>query len=68
MEDVNKLRRISFSLSKLGCGLKKSTLGKFAYTCNFQQIGINATKIEKTGNHFKTDVFAAVVIVDAKAP
>ena len=46
--------------------LKKSTPGKFAYTCHFQQIGINATKIEKTGIHFKSDVFAAVV--DAKAP
>ena len=33
--------------------LKKSTPGKFAYTCHFQQIGINATKIEKTGIHFK---------------
>ena len=48
--------------------LKKSTPGKFAYICHFQQIGINATKIEKTGIHFKTDVFAAVAIVDAKAP
>ena len=26
---------------------------------HFQQIGINATKFEKTGIHFKTDVFAA---------
>ena len=65
MEDVNKRRRISFSLSAV---LKKSTPGKFAYTCHFQQIGINATKIEKTGIHFKTDVFAAVAVVDAKAP
>ena len=48
--------------------LKKSSPGKFAYTCHFQQIGINATKIEKTGIHFKTDVFAAVAVVDAKAP
>ena len=39
---------------------------KFAYTCHFQQIGINATKVEKTGIHFKTDVFAAVAVVDAK--
>ena len=31
----------------LSAVLKKSTLGKFAYTCHFQQIGINATKIEK---------------------
>ena len=48
--------------------LKKSTPGKFAYTCHFEQIGINATKIEKTRIHFKTDVFAAVAVVDAKAP
>ena len=69
MEDVNKRRRIFFSLSlDLGAVLKKSTPGKFAYTCHFQQIGINATKIEKTGIHFKTDVFAAVAVVDAKAP
>ena len=47
--------------------LKKSVAGKFAYTCHFQQIGINATKIKKTGLHFKTGVFAAVVVVDAKA-
>ena len=58
MEDVNKRRRI------LSAVFKKSTPGKFAYTCHFQQIGINATKIEKTGIHFKTDVFAAVA--DAK--
>ena len=48
--------------------LKKSSPGKFAYTCHFQQIGINATKIEKTGIHFKTHVFDAVAVVDAKAP
>ena len=68
MEDENKRRRISFSLSKLECGLKKSTPGKFAHTCHFLQIGLNATKIEKTEIHFKTDVFAAVAVVDAKAP
>ena len=33
-----------------------------------QQIGINATKIENKGINFKTDVFAAVAVVDAKAP
>ena len=48
MEDVNKRRRISFFLSKLECGPQESTPVKFAYTCHFQQIGINATKIELT--------------------
>ena len=68
MEDVDKRRRISFPPLNLSAVLKKSTQGKFAYTCHFQQIRINATKIEKTGIHFKTDVFAAVAVVDAKAP
>ena len=36
----------------LSAVLKKSTPGKFAYTCHFQQIEINATKIEKKGNSF----------------
>ena len=52
----------------LSAVFKKSTPGKFAYNCHFQQIGINATKIEKTRIHFKTDAFAAVAVVDAKAP
>ena len=52
----------------LSAVLKKSTPEKFAYTCHFQQIGINATKIEKKGIHFKTDIFAAVAVADAKAP
>ena len=56
-----------FSLN-LSVVLKKSSPGKFAYTCHFQQIGINATKIEKTGIHFKTDVFVATAVVNAKAP
>ena len=68
MEDVNKRRRISFSLLNLSAVLKKSTPGKFAYTCHFQQIGTNATKIEKKEIHLKTDVFGAVAVVDAKAP
>ena len=56
---------LSLNLSAL---LKKSTPEKFTYIWHFQQIGINATKIEKTGIHFKTDVFTAVAVVDAKAP
>ena len=34
----------------------------------FSKLEKNVTKIEKTGIHFKTDVFAAVAVVDAKAP
>ena len=68
MVDVNKQRRISFTLSKLECGPQEINCREIHYICHFQQIGINATKIEKTGIHFKTDVFAAVAVVDAKAP
>ena len=67
--DVKTSHDESLFLSlNLSAVLKKSTPGKFAYACHFQQIGINATKIENTGIHFKTDVFAAVAVVDAKAP
>ena len=69
MEDVNKRWRISFSLSELECGPQEINSREIRlHLGNFQQIGINAIKIEKTGIHFKTDVFAAVAVVDAKAP
>ena len=61
-------KQVLFLSLNLSAVLKKSTPGKFAYICHFQQIGKNATKIEKTGIHFKTDVFATVAVVDAKAP
>ena len=68
MEDVNERRRILFPSLRLSALLKKSTPGKFAYICHFQQIGINATVFGKTGIHFKSVVFTAVAVVDAKAP
>ena len=46
---------------------KKTTLEKFAYVRHFQRIGINAKKFEKTPIHFKSDVFAAVAVVDIKS-
>ena len=67
MEDVNKRRRISFLSPKLSALLRKLTPGKFAFLSHSQQIGINPTKIEKTGIHFKTDLFTAVAVVDFKA-
>ena len=68
MEDVNERRRILFPSLRLSTLLKKSTPGKFAYICHFQQIGINATKFEKMGIHFKSDVIVAVAVVDFKVP
>ena len=47
---------------------KKSTLEKFAFFRHFHRIRINARKFEKTPIHFKSDVFAAVALVDAKTP
>ena len=68
MEDVNKRRRISFSLSQLECGPQEINSREIRLHLPFLAIGINATKIEKkTGIHFKNDVFAAVAVVDAKA-
>ena len=41
---------------------------ELVYISYFQRIEINATKLEKTPIHFKSDVFAAVTFVDAKSP
>ena len=68
MEDVNKGRQISFSLSKLESGPQEINSREIRLHLPFSPTGINATKIERTGIHFKTDVFAAVAVVDAKAP
>ena len=69
MEDVNKRRQTFLSLSKPECGpnerLNSWEIGLHSY---FQRIEINATKLEKTPIHFKSDVFAAVTFVDAKIP
>ena len=47
---------------------KKSTPGKLAYIRHLQRIGINETKFEKALIHFKSNVFTAVIIVNAKTP
>ena len=46
----------------------ESTPGKYAYIWHFRRIWMNAIKFEKTRIHFKSDVFAAIAVVDAKAP
>ena len=50
MEDVNKRRGISFSLSKLECGPQEIDSREIRLHLPFSAIGINATKIEKTEN------------------
>ena len=57
--------KFSFSLTAVS---KKSTPGKFNYIRHFQRIGLNAAKSEKTLIYFKSNVFTAVAVVDAKTP
>ena len=68
MEDVNKRWQIFLSLLNLSEVSKNSTPWKFAYIWHFQRIRINTTKFEVTRIHFKSDIFGAVTVVDAKAP
>ena len=68
MEDVNKRRRIFLSPSKLECGGQKINSWEMPQICHFQRTGRNATKFKENANQFKSDVFATVAIVDAKAP
>ena len=68
MENVEKRRRIFLSLSKPECGPQEINPWKICLHFTFQQIGINAAKFDETLMHFKSDVFAAVAVVDAKVP
>ena len=63
MEDVNKRRRIFLSLSKLECSPQELHTNSPSLT-HFQWIWIKVTKFEAL-THFKSDVFAAVAVVDA---
>ena len=65
MEDVNKRRRTPFFLSKLECGPKKSTPGKFAYICHFQQIGKKTRQSLKKREFILKVMFSLLAVVDA---
>ena len=69
MDDVNKgIRNFDSLVSKLSAVPKKSTPEKFDGIWHFLCIAINATKFEEKQIPFKSGVFAAVAVVDAKAP
>ena len=68
MEDVKKRQRILLPLSKLEFGPQEINSSEIRLHLQCQRIGISATKFEKTRIHFKSEVFAAVALVDAKAP
>ena len=67
MEDVNKRRQISFSLSKVKCGPQEINSREIRLHLPFSA---NWTRdsVWKTGILVKSDVFTAVAVVDAKAP
>ena len=68
MEDVNKRRRISFSLYKLECGPQEINPREIRLHLQFSANWNKRDSVWKTGIHFKSDVFTAVAVVDAKAP
>ena len=68
MEDVNKRQRISFSLSKRESGPQEINSREIRLHLPFSANWNKRHTDEQTGIHFKTDVFAAVAVVNAKAP
>ena len=58
--------KLFLSLFKLECNLKEINSKEIGYS--IQRIEINATKLEKTPMHFKSDVFAAVTLLMPKVP
>ena len=68
MGDVNKRRRISFFLSKLEGGPPEISSREMLLHLPFSANWNKRDKVWKKGIHFETDVFAAVAVVDAKAP
>ena len=64
----SKRRRISFSLSKLECDPQEINSSEIRLHFPFSANWNKRDKKLKTGIHFKTVVFAAVAVVDTKAP
>ena len=69
MKDVNTGLRLFLPTFILCAILSNSTPWKIAFICHLKEVGINATKInlKKKANPFKSDVFAAVTVIHAKA-
>ena len=62
------MNNFSFLILHLSGVPKSSTPGKFTNIWQFQRVGINTTRFEKRRIHFRSDVFTAIAVVDAKAP
>ena len=67
MEDVNERRRISVSLSKVECAPQEINFREIRLHLPFSSNWNKRESVWKTGIHFKSDVFTAVAVVDAKA-
>ena len=69
MEDVNKRRRNFLSLSKLECGPQEINSREICLHKAFSASWNKRDKVEKKKLiHFKSEVFAAVAVIDAKTP
>ena len=68
MEDVNRRRRFFLFLSKLASCSQEINSREIRLHLTFSSTWIKRHKVCKSANSFKSDVFAAVTVVDAKAP
>ena len=68
VEDLNKRRRISFSLYKVECALQEINSREIRPHLPFSANWNKRDSVWKTEIRFKSDVFTAVAVVDAKAP
>ena len=67
MDDVNKRRRIFHFLFKLEFGAQVINSWEIRQHSTFSANWNKRDKVKKTRNHFKSDIFAAVAVVNAKA-
>ena len=68
MEDVNKRQRIILSLSELKCGPQEINSREIRLHLTFLVNRNKRDKVWKNANHFRSDVFAAVAVIDVKSP
>ena len=68
MEDLNKRRRISFSLYKVECALQEINSREIRPHLPFSANWNKRDSVWKTGILVKSYVFTAVAVVDAQAP
>ena len=57
-----------FLRSSLGTVSKGATPVKYTDICHFEQIGINAEKLQNTRIRFNSDVFANLIVVTFNTP